>query len=77
MNQNDLSAQNQGGPDLCPDCGMETNDFRKQDGLAVKLLLRLSDYASAALEDMHVGMEHKEGPENAVLRRSSAEKLKL
>lgn len=79
MNKNDLMSQQSSEPDLvCPDCGMETSDFRKTGRLGCASCFPVfADTLRPVLEDMHVGMEHKgKVPESAVSRRSVSEKLK-
>ncbi|HAV14148.1 MAG TPA: excinuclease ABC subunit B [Opitutae bacterium] len=62
---------------VCPNCGLETSDFRRTGRLGCSACFQVfGDLVRPALEDMHVGLTHKgKIPEVALTRQNSQAQL--
>lgn len=62
---------------VCPNCGLETSDFRRTGRLGCANCFQVfAGIVRPALEDMHVGSEHKgKVPEVALTRQNSQAQL--
>lgn len=77
LNSSQVATHEEDSNLCCPDCGMQTSDFRRTGRLGCATCFTVFDsLLRPVLLDMHVGTSHKgKQPEVALSRRSATEKL--